>query len=908
MAFMGGGNPISVAANFRLVFDTRSATRTATKYDAAMSQLANRGHQSMAKSNSALQKEHAKVVQKVQLDNKNASEKFEQRQNAIFNNVNRKSKEAFTNAKKAAMEAAKGPRGGTSSTQYKKAERAYTRSLAAMDAANTKYVAHLKELGISAGTGLYDTQAFGSGNVNERKLSIEATKEQIQLTKKGSQQEQILNEWLEEQLAIDRQITAAEKDLNRVRRQGSFLIGESTRKLRQGTLENNAALKIYKQNLMEANMQLQQMAGHIKMGITQALMTSAIVLVSFGFKLSSLTQEFKEFEQELMNANSIWQESNEVLHQASDTIVQFSTKYGIALNEATQGLYQMASAGLEASEAQNILNDTLKLSMAVQGDHETLSKLTIQTIKGFGLQMSDSAELTDKFAYAINKSLLEWQDLSSAVKFAMPFFVSTGQSVEQLLGALEVLTNRALEAGIAGRGLRQALAQFAKHADDNTAAFRKMGIEILNNEGEFKQFTEIAKEFSVQFGQNINDTEMMTKLLEDLNVRGATAFIHLVQNADEFSDAVDDLANSQGSAAEMAEIQNQSLDNQLQVMKNAAVASFFMSDATYANLGAMNEFDYLLQTAINDLREFLFIQTETGLVLSATGEALKEMVNQSLKTLINLMREAYIVIAEFSKEGSNLGGVIEALVLPLKVAVQLLGHLGEGTMEAIIMFKIMNTVIPQNSMMMIANAVANNMVGSAASGAAAGVARLAAAQSLANAALFVGFMFINRTGDGYNALGNILLFVAGAYTAAAVAKAAFNSASWGAPGVVAAGIAGGGLMVLMGKLMQDAMTTPKMDYEPLPPLQYSAPTTLDTGGTFMPKYMSYDTGGYTQEHGLAMLQKGETVNSKTDNMLGEEGAIVINITGDVYDGDNFAEKVAEVLPNTNRIMMNRGMI
>ena len=66
-----------------------------------------------------------------------------------------------------------------------------------------------------------------------------------------------------------------------------------------------------------------------------------------------------------------------------------------------------------------------------------------------------SAEVTDKFAFAIQKSLIEYEDLSSAVKFALPFFTSTGQSIDQLLGSLQVLTNRALEAGIAGRGLRQ---------------------------------------------------------------------------------------------------------------------------------------------------------------------------------------------------------------------------------------------------------------------------------------------------------------------------------------------------------------------------------------------------------------------------------------------------------------------
>ena len=66
------------------------------------------------------------------------------------------------------------------------------------------------------------------------------------------------------------------------------------------------------------------------------------------------------------------------------------------------------------------------------------------------------------------------------------------------------------------------------------------------------------------------------------------------------------------------------------------------------------------------------------------------------------------------------------------------------------------------------------------------------------------------------------------------------------------------------------------------------------GGRFIP---TYDTGGYSSEHGLAILQKGETVSSKTSNMLGGTGINII-IEGDVYDGDNFAEKVHEVLGPT----------
>ena len=244
----------------------------------------------------------------------------------------------------------------------------------------------------------------------------------------------------------------------------------------------------------------------------------------------------------------------------------------------SQALYQFASAGLDAAESQQILADVMKLSMAVQGDSEVLGKLMIQTLKGFGLEFSESAKLADQFALAINESLLEYQDLASAVKFAMPFFVSTNQGVEQLLGGLAILTDRALEAGIAGRGLRQALAELAESLGENTRKFQQMGINITDSSGNLLQMTEIAAEFNRHFGEAANDTELLTTLISDLNVRGATAFVHLVQNADEFAEVTEKLANAQGDSARMADKQMESLTNQIQITKNAMMAAFLYGE------------------------------------------------------------------------------------------------------------------------------------------------------------------------------------------------------------------------------------------------------------------------------------------------------------------------------------------
>ena len=81
----------------------------------------------------------------------------------------------------------------------------------------------------------------------------------------------------------------------------------------------------------------------------------------------------------------------------------------------------------------------------------------------------------------------------------------------------------------------------------------------------------------------------------------------------------------------------------------------------------------------------------------------------------------------------------------------------------------------------------------------------------------------------------------------------------------------------------------------------------DSGGTYMGGRM-YDMGGPTTEHGTAILQKGETVVPKTRNML--EGGLTLNIGGDIVtdNGDDFAERIAAVLPEALRRQSDIGGI
>ena len=482
---------------------------------------------------------------------------------------------------------------------------------------------------------------------------------------------------------------------------------EAKKEARRATFDYEQAQKELSSASVEVAQNLHNLSFTVKQGFNDAVRESVSILTGFYYELNQATSALIDFEAELLNANSVFNVTRDELFETSNVITQFGQQFGLSMQNGATGLYQLASAGLSADESMQILPETLKLSMAVQGDHNTIAKLTTQTLFGFEMEANRAAEVTDKFAHAIQKSLIEYEDLSSAVKFALPFFTSTGQSIDQLLGSLQVLTNRALEAGIAGRGLRQALAEFAEGAEDNSTAFRQMGIDILNADGSMKQLTEIAADFAAVVGEDtVNNTELLTALIQDLNVRGATAFIHLVQASDEFTQAVEDSRNAGGELDEMVRIQNESMRSQIQILKNNVEMIFFMRDANYEGTQFMNAFHEAVVVAVESLSDLLVVQTETGYVLTAFGQQVQDVAVKGIYMLVELMTQATTIIRDMTEAGSLNLELLKLYAIPLKIILDFLTLIGPEGTKFILYLHMLGKILPITSVLQTANAIA----------------------------------------------------------------------------------------------------------------------------------------------------------------------------------------------------------
>jgi hypothetical protein len=255
----------------------------------------------------------------------------------------------------------------------------------------------------------------------------------------------------------------------------------------------------------------------------------------------------------------------------------------------------------------------------------------------------------------------------------------------------------------------------------------------------------------------------------------------------------------------------------------------------------------------------------------------------------------------------------------LRALGKLFAILGDGLLEGILMFKLLNAILPISQAHTVAFTLATlSSKNATAAGAIASdlqtrmlvlqngqmvlnarqQAILTGVQLGANAAMFAGIMLLNKSSQAYQVLGAALLVAAGGMMAFNIAKAAGVEAVFGMTKMTAAVAVGAASMLGLGLATKAFMVPPKIDVPTVPQVPVA-----DLGMTM------YDMGGVAGRHFPVLVEPGETIIPKTQNMLGGSG-ITLNIQGDIVtnDAEDFAARIAEVLPEALRMQNDIGGI
>jgi hypothetical protein len=293
-----------------------------------------------------------------------------------------------------------------------------------------------------------------------------------------------------------------------------------------------------------------------------------------------------------------------------------------------------------------------------------------------------------------------------------------------------------------------------------------------------------------------------------------------------------------------------------------------------------------------------------------------------MKQLAGLLTEGMILFKAFAKEAGSSTEILNMLTMPLRVMLNILQLIGPEGIKFILIWKVLNGVLPVTSMLMavLTNATVIDTIVTkinalakeeqAAAMRAVGIAGIAAMAGV-GALLLINIKFAKTAPTMAKVLSAIAGGIAAVGIAAFITGGSIASLGTALPALLVAGAAMGvAFSALMTKLMQGPDMESMMG--DIPEYNIGAPTDVPVADTGM-RVRAYDTGG-RPNHRMVMVEPGETIVSKTQNMAGGNAAlgggsgITIAVHGDVYDADKFASKIAQVLPNALRNVNDAGGI
>ena len=198
--------------------------------------------------------------------------------------------------------------------------------------------------------------------------------------------------------------------------------------------------------------------------------------------------------------------------------------------------------GFNPEEILEVTQATLELSLATGEDLAQSATVAASTLRGFGLDATETQRVVDVMAKSFSSSALDLMKFETAMAVVAPVAKTAGQSIEDTTGFLSVLVNAGIDASTAGTGLRNIFLDLAEK-----------GITLEQ-----------------ALGSIVNSSNKNATALELFGKRGATVATVLADNFDQAKNFTQAYNEAGGSAARMAAIMDNTLQGSFFRLKSAA--------------------------------------------------------------------------------------------------------------------------------------------------------------------------------------------------------------------------------------------------------------------------------------------------------------------------------------------------
>jgi TP901 family phage tail tape measure protein len=140
---------------------------------------------------------------------------------------------------------------------------------------------------------------------------------------------------------------------------------------------------------------------------------------------------FREFETGIANIATLGVEN---IGELEESILRIGSTTPIALNDLTSGLYQVVSAGVDASNQLQVLENSARAAKAGLAETSDALGLAAAVVKAYGLEWSETESILDRAFQTVKLGQTTFGELSVNIGKVAPLAATLKVSTEELFG------------------------------------------------------------------------------------------------------------------------------------------------------------------------------------------------------------------------------------------------------------------------------------------------------------------------------------------------------------------------------------------------------------------------------------------------------------------------------------------
>jgi len=262
--------------------------------------------------------------------------------------------------------------------------------------------------------------------------------------------------------------------------------------------------------------------------------------------ISQSVKTFRDYEFQMAKVRAITGANNTEFKLLSESAKELGRSTFFTAQQVAELQTNYGKLGFTTDEILNAQEATLQLATATDTDLARAATVAGASVRGFGLDASETQRVVDVMAVAFTSSALDIEKFQTSMTKVAPIAKAAGFSIEDTTAIMSQLADSGIEASIAGTSLRNIL---LKMQDPNSDLVKSFGKTIHSLDELVPALTKFSKE-----GGDL------AQIMEVVDLRQAAAFEQMITSRQRTLDLRDALADANGAAEEMARIVGDTLE------------------------------------------------------------------------------------------------------------------------------------------------------------------------------------------------------------------------------------------------------------------------------------------------------------------------------------------------------------